>query len=54
MLQLVKGTVSDGNSLETALSHKMKHPGRADRATTGITADAVILLANILRRLHDA
>lgn len=38
----------------SALSHKMKHSGRADRASTGITADAVILLANILRRLHDA
>lgn len=38
----------------SALSHKMKHSGRADRTTTGIAADAVILLANILRRLHDA
>lgn len=38
----------------SALSHKMKHSGRADRTTTGVAADAVILLANILRRLHDA
>lgn len=38
----------------SALSHKMKHSPRADRTTTGIAADAVILLANILRRLHDA
>lgn len=37
----------------SALSHKMKHSLKADRTTTGITADAVILLANILRRLED-
>lgn len=36
----------------SALSHKMKHSPRADRTTTGIAADAVILLANILRRLR--
>lgn len=38
----------------SALAHRMKHSGRADRITTGIAADAVILLANILRRLSDA
>lgn len=37
----------------SALSHKMKHSPRADRTATGIAADAVILLANILRRLSD-
>ena len=37
----------------SALSHKMKHSPKADRTTTGITADAVILLANILRRLEE-
>lgn len=37
----------------SALAHKMKHSPKADRTTTGITADAVILLANILRRLED-
>lgn len=37
----------------SALSHKMKHSPRADRTTTGIAADAVILLANILRRLRQ-
>lgn len=37
----------------SALSHKMKHSPRADRITTGIAADAVILLANILRRLRQ-
>lgn len=37
----------------SALAHKMKHSPKADRATTGITADAVILLANILRRLEE-
>lgn len=37
----------------SALSHKMKHSPRADRIATGIAADAVILLANILRRLRD-
>lgn len=35
----------------SALSHKMKHSPSADRTTAGIAADAVILLANILRRL---
>lgn len=38
----------------SALAHKMKHSPRADRTTTGIAADTVILLANILRRLQDA
>ncbi len=37
----------------SALSHKMKHSPRADRTSSGIAADAVILLANILRRLSD-
>lgn len=37
----------------SALSHKMKHSPRADRTTAGIAADAVILLANILRRLEQ-
>lgn len=37
----------------SALSHKMKHSPKADRNTTGIAADAVILLANILRRLEE-
>jgi len=37
----------------SALAHKMKHSPRADRTTSGITADAVILLANMLRRLED-
>ncbi|PMB99014.1 hypothetical protein [Brevibacterium luteolum] len=37
----------------SALSHKMKHSPKADRTTTGIAADAVILLANILRRLEE-
>ena len=37
----------------SALSHKMKHSPQADRTTTGVTADAVILLANILRRVED-
>lgn len=36
-----------------AFSHKMKHSPNADRTTTGIAADAVILLANILRRLEE-
>lgn len=35
----------------SALAHKMKHSPRADRTSTGIAADAVILLANMLRRL---
>lgn len=38
----------------SALAHKTKHSRRADRTTSGIAADAVILLANILRRLQDA
>lgn len=38
----------------SGLSHKMKHSPRADRTTTGIAADAVILLANILRRLEES
>lgn len=38
----------------SALSHKMKHSPTADRTSTGIAADSVILLANILRRLQDA
>jgi hypothetical protein len=37
----------------SALSHKMKHSPQADRTTAGIAADAVILLANILRRLRQ-
>ena len=37
----------------SARSHKMKHSPKADRTTTGIAADAVILLANILRRLEE-
>ena len=37
----------------SALSHKIKHSPTADRATAGIAADAVIILANILRRLED-
>ena len=37
----------------SALSHKMKHSPKADRTTTGIAADPVILLANILRRLEE-
>jgi hypothetical protein len=37
----------------SALSHKMKHSPKADRVTTGIAADTVILLANILRRLRE-
>lgn len=35
------------------LSHSMKHSHNADRTSTGITADAVILVANMLRRLHQ-
>lgn len=35
------------------LAHKMKHSPRADRTVTGIAADSVILLANILRRLEE-
>ena len=38
----------------SALAHKMKHSPRADRTSTGIVADSVILLANILRRLQEA
>lgn len=37
----------------SALAHKVKHSPRADRMSAGIAADAVILLANILRRLAD-
>lgn len=37
----------------SALAHRMKHSSNADRTTTGIAADAVILLANILRRLRE-
>lgn len=38
----------------SALSHKMKHSPKADRTSSGIAADAVILLANMLRRLSDS
>ncbi len=38
----------------SALSHKMKHSPKADRTSSGIAADATILLANMLRRLSDA
>lgn len=38
----------------SALSHKMKHSPRADRTSSGVAADAVILLANMLRRLSDS
>lgn len=37
----------------SALSHKIKHSPTADRTTVGIAADAVIMLANILRRLQE-
>lgn len=37
----------------SALAHKVKHSPRADRTSAGIAADAVILLANMLRRLAD-
>ncbi len=37
----------------SALSHKIKHSPRADRTSSGLGADAVILLANMLRRLSD-
>ena len=37
----------------SALSHKIKHSSTADRTTAGIAADAVIMLANILRRLQE-
>ena len=37
----------------SALSHKIKHSPTADRTTAGISADAVIMLANILRRLQE-
>lgn len=37
----------------SALSHKIKHSPTADRTTAGIAADAVIMLANILRRLQE-
>ena len=36
-----------------ALAHKGKHSPRADRVNAGIAADAVILLANMLRRLAE-
>ncbi|MGO1320971.1 MAG: hypothetical protein ACTMIK_12070 [Galactobacter sp.] len=35
------------------LAHSLKHSERANRTSTGIAADAVILLANILRRLRE-
>lgn len=38
----------------SALAHKVKHSPRADRTSAGIAADAVILLANILRRLAES
>lgn len=38
----------------SALAHKMKHSESADRTTTGICADTVILLANVLRRLQES
>lgn len=37
----------------SALAHKVKHSPNADRTSAGITADTVILLANILRRLAE-
>ena len=37
----------------SAVAHRMKHSSRADRTRTGICADTVILLANILRRLQE-
>lgn len=37
----------------SAFAHKVKHSPRADRVNAGIAADAVILLANILRRLAE-
>lgn len=38
----------------SALAHKTKHSSQADRTMSGIAADAVILLANILRRLEES
>lgn len=35
------------------LAHSLKHSEKANRTSTGIAADAVILLANILRRLRE-
>lgn len=37
----------------SALAHKVKHSPNADRVNAGIAADAVILLANMLRRLAE-
>lgn len=37
----------------SALAHKMKHSPRADRTRSGMAADAVIMLANLLRRLAE-
>ena len=37
----------------SAFAHKVKHSPRADRVNAGIAADAVILLANMLRRLAE-
>lgn len=36
-----------------ALAHKVKHSPSADRVSAGIAADAVILLADMLRRLME-
>ena len=38
----------------SAVAHRMKHSERANRTTTGICADTVILLANVLRRLQES
>lgn len=35
------------------LAHSLKHSEKANRTSTGIAADSVILLANILRRLRE-
>jgi len=35
------------------LAHPIKHSGSTSRRDTGIAADAVILLANILKRLEQ-
>jgi hypothetical protein len=45
----IKGLIKA--AIETA--HEVKHRRTPDRITAGIAADAVILLANILRRLKD-
>lgn len=37
----------------SALAHNVKHSHRSDRTSAGIAADAVILLANVLRRLAE-